>query len=107
MSPDKARQIGDDLAHIAASIAEIAEELKAMSAPSQDAPEEGCGDTPPAPEQPKPITMEQVRAVLAEKSRDGYTAAVKELILRHGANKLSEVIPTEYAALLAEAEGLG
>jgi hypothetical protein len=30
MSPDKAQQLGNDLACLAASIAEIAEELKAM-----------------------------------------------------------------------------
>ncbi len=107
MSPDKAQRLGDDLASIAARIAEIAEGLKATGAPGHDAPEEGRDETPPAPEQPKPVTMEQVRAVLAEKSRDGHTAAVRELILQHGANKLSEVAPAEYAALLAEAEGLG
>ncbi len=107
MSSDKAQRLGDDLARIAASIAEIAEELKAMGTPGHDTPEEGNDETPPAPEAPQPVTMEQVRAVLAEKSRDGHTAAVRELILRHGANKLSEVAPAEYAALLAEAEGLG
>ncbi len=108
MSPDKAQRLGDDLASIAARIAEIAAELKATHAPGQYAPEQGRDETPsPAPEQPKPVTMEQVRAVLAEKSRDGHTAAVRELILRHGANKLSEVAPTEYTALLAEAEDMG
>ena len=108
MSPDKAQRLGDDLASIAVKIAEIAEELKAMGAPGHNTLEEGHDETPPsAPEQPKPVTMEQVRAVLAEKSRDGHTAAVRELILRHGANKLSEVAPTEYTALLAEAEDMG
>jgi hypothetical protein len=55
----------------------------------------------------KPITLEQVRMVLAEKSRDGYTADVRALLEKHGAGKLSEIDPSEYPALLAEAEVMG
>lgn len=54
----------------------------------------------------KPLTLEEVRAVLAEKSRAGHTAEVKELLNKHGADKLSEIDPAEYAALLADAEVL-
>lgn len=60
----------------------------------------------PAPEE-KPITLEAVRAVLAEKSRSGHTTEVRELLEKHGAGKLSEINPSEYPALLAEAEVLG
>ena len=56
---------------------------------------------------PKPLALEQVRAVLAEKSRNGHTAQVRLLLEKHGAAKLSEIDPVEYAALLAEAEVLG
>ena len=59
----------------------------------------------PAPDA-KPLTLEQVRAVLAEKSRAGHTTEVKALLLKHGADKLSEVEPAEYPALLADAEVL-
>jgi len=55
---------------------------------------------------PKPITLEQVRAVLAEKSRDGHTAEVRALLEKHGAAKLSQIDPANYASLLADAEGL-
>ncbi len=55
----------------------------------------------------KPITLEEVRAVLAEKSRNGHTAKIRELLEKHGAAKLSEIDPKKYAALLAEAEVLG
>ena len=59
-------------------------------------------------EEEKPvITLEQVRGVLAGKSRDGYTAEVRAIITRHGANRLSEIKPEDYAALLKEAEELG
>ena len=54
----------------------------------------------------KPLTLEEVRAVLAEKSRSGHTDEVRELLAKHGADKLSEIDPAEYAALLAEAEVL-
>lgn len=60
----------------------------------------------PAPVE-KPFTLEAVRAVLAEKSRTGYTAKVRELLEKHGADKLSEINPSEYPALIAEAEVLG
>lgn len=55
----------------------------------------------------KEITLEELRTVLAAKSRDGFTAEVKELLTRHGARKLSEVNPQDYAALMLEAEALG
>ena len=55
----------------------------------------------------KPLTLEDVRAVLAEKSRNGHTAKIRELLEKYGAAKLSEIDPQKYAALLAEAEVLG
>ena len=59
------------------------------------------------PDNPCPVTLEQVRALLADKSRDGYMTEVRVLLEKHGAAKLSEIDPGEYAALLAEAEVLG
>lgn len=58
-----------------------------------------------APAEPA-LTLESVRAVLAEKSRKGYTAQIRALLLKYGASKLSEIDPANYNALLAEAEGL-
>lgn len=55
----------------------------------------------------KPLTLGEVRAVLAEKSRNGHTAKIRELLEKYGAAKLSEIDPQKYAALLAEAEVLG
>ena len=60
--------------------------------------------TPAAPE--KKVTLEEVRAVLAEKSHDGLTAEVRELLQKYGAAKLSGVDPKHYAALLKDAEEL-
>jgi len=52
----------------------------------------------------KSLTLEEVRAVLAEKFRSGHTEEVGVLLAKHGEDKLSEIDPAEYAALLAEAE---
>ena len=49
-------------------------------------------EKPVAKQEPeeKPLTLEEVRAVLAEKSRAGHTEEVRELLNKHGADKLSE-----------------
>lgn len=60
---------------------------------------------PPAPEK-KAVTLEAVRAILAEKSRAGHTAEIRELLKKHGAERLSEIVPAEFPDLLAEAEVL-
>lgn len=77
----------------------IAEEITEMfSASVQSEPKE-------VPK--KQLSLTEVRAVLAEKSRAGFTKEVKELLIKHGADKLSDINPDEYEALLAEVEVLG
>ena len=44
--------------------------------------------------------------MLAERSHDGYTAEVRGLLQKYGAEKLSGVDPKHYAALLKDAEVL-
>ena len=53
-----------------------------------------------------PITLDDVRAVMTAKSREGKTAEVKALLTKYGATKLGEVAPERYAELLAETEAL-
>ena len=55
----------------------------------------------------KEITLEEVRAKLAEKSQAGLTAQVREIIQKYGGSKLSEVDPKHYADMLKDAEVLG
>lgn len=52
-------------------------------------------------------TLEEVRTVLARLSVEGHSAAVKSLIAKFGADKLSDIAPEQYAALLKEAERIG
>lgn len=54
----------------------------------------------------KNVTIDEVRAVLAELSQAGKTADVKILLSRRDAHKLSAVDPAQYPALLAEAKAL-
>ena len=50
------------------------------------------------------VTLEQVRAKLAELTRNGKREQVKALLNEFGANKLSEVPAEKYAELMAKAE---
>ena len=50
--------------------------------------------------------MEDIRAVLAQKSQDGKSKEIKELLGRYGVAKLSAVEVKDYPALLAEAKVL-
>ena len=59
-------------------------------------------------EAPRTATMEEVRGLLAEKSRSGFRAEVKALLTMHGVEKLSEITdPAELGQLLGEAEAIG
>ena len=53
------------------------------------------------------IPLEKVRMVLAEKSQLGFTAEVRGLIQKYGADKLSDVDKAYYVDILKGAEGLG
>lgn len=55
----------------------------------------------------KQLSLTEVRKILANKSRAGFTAEIKQILIKHGAEKLSEIAPTEYAALVADVEVLG
>lgn len=55
----------------------------------------------------KTYSLEGVRAVLADLSRNGFTDDVRELIKKYGANKLSEVEPSRYADMMKDAKVIG
>lgn len=58
-------------------------------------------------EEPKPPSLEDVRHKLILAAQAGFSAEVKALITKYGADRLSAVAPSHYAALLAEADALG
>lgn len=56
--------------------------------------------------QTKDITIENLREVLASKSKIGKTFEVKELLSKFGANKLSQVKEEDFPALMLESQKL-
>ena len=93
--------IASELRTIASSANNLANHLAYLHDEDEQAPDA------PAQEPEKALALEDVRAVLAEKSRDGFTAQIRELLQKYGAAKLSDVDPASYDALMADAEVLG
>ena len=93
-------QIIEDLRSAAAAISDAADWLTKMFSGEPQAE-----DAPPSTPEPE-LTLEQVRTVLADKSRPGHTAEIRTLLQKYGASKLSQIDPAHYKALLAEAEEL-
>ena len=54
----------------------------------------------------KAYEIEDVRKILADKSRLGHTAKLRELLEKYGAKKLSEIDPSNYKSLVADVEKL-
>lgn len=63
-------------------------------------------EQPASEQKTETVTFVQLRSRLSEISRAGHTQEVKELIAKYGADKLSDIAEADYAAVLAEAEGL-
>lgn len=61
----------------------------------------------PKPETQKVLKLEDVRAVLATKAKDGYKNEVRALLNKYGAESLSALATEHYAAVLEEAGGIG
>jgi hypothetical protein len=63
---------------------------------------------PAAPtEEPEPeLSFLDVRKKFTELARAGHTGALKGLLKKYGADKLSSVDPSQYAALLVDVEAI-
>ena len=92
----KISEILATVSDILVTINEIVESIESAFSSSPEKPKE----------EKKSVTLEEVRAVLAEKSRSGKTAEVKELLTKFGVNKLSELDASKYDELLKETEGI-
>ena len=69
-------------------------------------PEDAPSVDAPAAEEKRP-SFEEVRGLLADKSRQGFREQVKAILTRHGVSKLSELPEAKFAAVMKEAEVLG
>lgn len=96
------------MSEMAVTIEELRKCAAAISDSANWLAEQFSGDEPvpeTAPAEPV-LTLEAVRAVLAEKSRAGFTAQIRSLLQKYGADRLSGVDTENYKALLADVEGL-
>lgn len=54
----------------------------------------------------KTFELEEVRKILADKSRLGHTAEIRELLEKYGVKKLSEIDSSKYKSLVQDVEKL-
>ena len=95
------------MSEMASTIEELRRSAAAISDAANWLAEQFSGDEPAPEAHAEPVlTLEAVRAVLADKSRAGYTAQIRSLLQKYGTDKLSGVDPANYKALLADAEEL-
>jgi hypothetical protein len=98
-----------DMRNLASSLQTLAESMPCSEADGEAAAEAGTQSNEEKPQcnaKERTITLEDVRAVLADKSVNGFTGEIRELLKKHGADKLSEIDASKYAELLSDAETL-
>lgn len=109
-SAEELKRCGDGLIKTATEIKEAfsSEEPEKTTKPakkSADLPkEETAAEDAPVE---KTYSFTDVRGALAAKSKEGFKEEVKKLISKYGAEKLSDINPDDYAALMKDVEGLG
>ena len=90
----------EDMRSLADSLQSVADSIQGNTVAPEEATAQSIDNTPTKP------TIDQVRTLLAEKSGEGKTQAVKALLYKYDAGKLSGVKPEDYAALMEEARKL-
>ena len=109
--------MGSELMRIAEGFSIVAEGLrglaKAEGGTKEKAVKEQKQDTAKAQQesvaqeqQEQPATLEGIRALMAQKTQEGKSKEIKELLQKYGAAKLSAVKPEDYPALMQEAQVL-
>ena len=89
-------EIKEDAENLASSIGVL---LSAL-----DSEEEIPKEQEESKQNEKTYEIEDVRKILADKSRLGHTAKVRELLEKYGAKKLSDIESSKYKDLVEEAE---
>ena len=106
--------MGSELLRIAEGFSIVAEGLRGLakaegSTKDKAAVKEQKQDeakAQPEAQQEKPATLEGIRALMAQKTQEGKSKEIKELLQKYGAAKLSAVKPEDYPALMQEAQVL-
>lgn len=90
-------EIKEDAENLASSIGVLLTALES----DEELPKEGK-----VKQEEKTYEIEDVRKILADKSRLGHTAKIREILEKYGAKKLSEIDPSNYKNLVADVEKL-
>lgn len=90
---------------VAAALRAMAEEKKSVPETEEKA-DSKTADVPPKENGAKKLTIEEVRAVLADKSRNGKTQEVRAILKELGADKLSAIPEEKLPDVLKKAEAL-
>lgn len=111
--------MGSELLRIADGFSMVAEGLRGLAklekgsdtagkniAQDQGATEKTDKKTTAGSKKDRPVSVEDIRAVMAQKSQEGKTKEIRELLQKFGAVKLSAVNPENYPALLQEVKVL-
>ncbi|MDD3860940.1 MAG: hypothetical protein PHW83_12135 [Bacteroidales bacterium] len=109
MTEDRMRLLLDkaaDLRSLADSLDMAAALLKGSKPQDLPAIDEEQEEASDKGREPSP-SLTDVRAILADKSRDGHSGQIRALLQKYGAPRLSEVDPVHYRDLLDEALCLG
>lgn len=97
------------LLDVVSDMRSLADSIEAVCAAmtESDAASEEVPSTKSETAKEQNIPLEKVRMVLAEKSQLGFTAEVRAIIGKYGADKLSTVDKAYYTDILKDAEVLG
>ena len=92
-----------ELREAAAAINSAADWLSNQFSEDQETPDSAPD---PEPAQKKALALEDIRPILADKSRAGFTDQIRDLLHKYGTDRLSKVDPKDYEALLKDVEAL-
>jgi len=104
--------MGSELLRIAEGFSIVAEGLRGLAKAegggktAEKAQKQDAAKAQPETQQESPATLEGIRALMAQKTQEGKSKEIKELLQKYGAAKLSAVKPEDYPALMQEAQVL-
>ena len=105
--------MGSELCRIAEGFSIVAEGLRGLAKAEGGTKEKTVKaqkaekpETVAEVQQESPATLEGIRALMAQKTQEGKSKEIKELLQKYGAAKLSAVKPEDYPALMQEAQVL-
>ena len=100
-------QVLSELKGCGKTLMRIADSLTDMLSSTDDESENATeASAIPTEQTKKEYSFLDVRKKFVEVARAGHTEALKELLKKYGAEKLSSVDPSQYAAMLADAEAI-